>query len=195
MMRAVLTLALTLLAALATRPAAAHPHVWIDATLGLEMTDGKVTALDIVWLFDEFYSELVRGDFDQDGDGKLSQRELDALVGVSAASLSEHSFFTHLRIGDDRPLVAAVRDFYIEDDGERVSYRFRVPLRQAVDVNETPFAVGLFDDTYYVDIAVADSKVEVPDPACRLVPKEALDEPLYYGMIYPTYYHLACGGA
>ncbi len=193
-MRTLLLFALLVSAGLAARPAAAHPHVWVDASLSLEMSDGKVTALDIVWLFDEFYSELVRGDFDQDGNGTLSQQELDALVGVSAASLSEHSFFTHLRIGDERPTVAAVRDFYIDDDGERVAYRFRVPLRQPVDVNKTPFAVGLFDEGYYVDIAVEDSKVAVPDPACKLIPKEALDEPLYYGMVYPTYYHLACGG-
>lgn len=193
MTHALLLLALTLSVGLATRPAEVHPHVWVDATLNLEMTDGKVTALAIVWQFDEFYSELVRSDFDQDGDGALSQVELDALVGVSAASLSEHSFFTHLRIGDERPTVAVVRDFYIDDDGERVAYRFRVPLRQPVDVSKTPFAVGLFDEGYYVDIALQDSNISVQDPACRMVPKEALDQPLYYGMVFPTYYHLSCG--
>ncbi len=175
------------------RSAFAHPHVWIDATLDLEMEEGKVVALGITWHFDDFYSEMVRQDFDQDHDGALSQTELDALVGVSAVALSERSFFTHLRIGDEQPSVSAVKDFYAEDDGVQVSYRFRVVLPQPVDVNETPFAVGLFDTGYYVDFMLADKDIKVADTACRMAPKEALDQPLYYGVFYPTYYHLACG--
>ncbi len=188
-----LLLPLILLASLAVRPAAAHPHVWVDATLALEMEEGKVTGLSITWLFDDFYSELVRQDFDQNGDGTLSQSEVDALVGVSAVSLAEHSFFTHLMIGEERPRVAAVRDFYAEDDGIQISYRFRVPLQEPVAIGQTPLAIGLFDEGYYVDIALASKAISLADPACRLVPREALDQPLYYGLVYPTYYHLACG--
>lgn len=184
---------LLLLAVLGARSAAAHPHVWVDASLDLQMEEGRVTALDITWLFDDFYSEMVRGDFDQNGDGSLSQEELDALVGVSAASLSGHSFFTHLRIGDERVRVPAVKEFYAEDDGVQITYRFRVVLAEPVDLNETPFSVGLFDEGYYVAIELSDKQIAVSDPACRLVPKEALDQPLYYGLSYPTYYHVTCG--
>ncbi len=182
-----------LLSCLAAAPAAAHPHVWLDATLALEMEEGKVTALAITWRFDDFYSELVRQDFDQDGDGTLSQTELDALVGVSASSLTDFSFFTHMMIDGEQPAVKAVKDFYIEDDGTQVTYRFRVPLRQPVVANETPFAVGLFDKSYYVDIALNEQDISLSDPSCRMVPKEALDQPMYYGMIYPTYFYLTCG--
>ncbi|MBC6416644.1 MAG: DUF1007 family protein [Rhodospirillales bacterium] len=184
---------LLLFAALMTRQASAHPHVWVDAKLSVVMEDGKATALDVSWLFDEFYSELVRGDFDQDRDGALSRTELDALVGVSAVALSAHSFFTHLRIGEERPKVAAVKEFYADDDGVQISYRFRVPLREPVDVVQTPFSVGLFDEGYYVAIELADKMIEVGDPACRMQPKEDLEQPLYYGLAYPTYYHLTCG--
>ncbi len=178
---------------LSAGPVSSHPHVWVDASLDLEMEDGKVTGLAVTWLFDDFYSQLVREDFDQDGDGKLSQQELDALVGISAAALIESSFFTHLRVGEERPWVAKVKEFYAEDDGVQLLYRFRVPLREAVDPSEEAFAVGLFDEGYYVDILLDDQYISVQDPACRLEPKEALDQPLYFGMIYPTYYHLACG--
>lgn len=193
MVRFWLLLPLLLLAVFTTRAASAHPHVWIDATLELEMQEGKLEALALVWHFDDFYSELVRQDFDQNRDGSLSESELDALVGVSAVSLSQHSFFTHLRIGEEQQAVTAVKDFYAEDDGVQVTYRFRIVLPEPVDVGETPFSIGLFDKGYYVDLALADKDISIPDPACRLVPKEALDQPLYYGIFYPTYYHLACG--
>ncbi len=188
-----LLMPLLLLASFAVRPATAHPHVWVDSSLELEMDEGKVTGLAVTWRFDDFYSEMVRLDFDQNRDGSLSQKELDALVGISATSLSAHSFFTHLRVGDEQREVKAVKDFYAEDDGTQILYRFRIPLPEPIDVNETPFSIGFFDKGYYVDLTLADKNITVPDSACRMVPKEALDQPLYYGIFYPTYYHLACG--
>ncbi|GAB5469124.1 MAG: hypothetical protein Kilf2KO_21540 [Rhodospirillales bacterium] len=189
-------LAVLLFAVLAFgRPANAHPHVWVEASVELEMEAGKVTGLSIVWLFDDFYSELVRTDFDLDRNGSLSQQELDALVGVSAIGLSEWSFFTHLRVGGEVVPVRTVTDFFIEDDGVQMLYRFRVPLAEPLDPNVTEFSVGFFDAGYYVDIDLADKDISVQDSRCRLIPKEALDQPLYFGLVYPTYHHLVCVSA
>ncbi len=190
--RSVLVAALGLLL-LSAGPASAHPHVWVEASLDVEMEEGKVTGFAVTWLFDDFYSDMVRNDFDRDGDRALSEEELDALVGVSAVALMGSSFFTHMRVGDEQRRIAAVEEFYAEDDGVQILYRFRVPLSEPVDPTETEFSVGLFDEGYYVDIAIDDAQITVADQACRMVPKEALDQPLYYGIIYPTYYHLVCG--
>jgi len=180
---------------LTTAPAAAHPHIWVDGELALVSDNGTVTALDIVWHFDPFYSEMVRADFDLDGDGSLSQQELDALVGISAANLPLSSFFTRYEIDGERFSVGAVRQFFADDDGEKITYRFRVVLNETVDPTRDALVIGLFDDGYYVDIAVADRDIEVGlDPAlgCALVPRQAMDEPLYFGLFYPTYLHLEC---
>lgn len=188
-------LLLALLAALAmTRPAAAHPHIWIEATLAPVFDSEQLVAFDVTWTFDDLYSELVRLDFDQDGDGTLSPRELDALVGISAANLVEFSFFTHLRIGGERLRVSRVREFYaeVEEDG-LILYRFRVPLPEPVDPAATPVAVGLFDDTYYVDILLIEQDIAL-DPAsgCSARLEEDLGQPIYFGTFYPTYALLDC---
>ncbi|MEO1192521.1 MAG: DUF1007 family protein [Pseudomonadota bacterium] len=188
-------LVLALVPLLATAgPAKAHPHVWVEAGVELIMKDDKVTALDITWLFDDFFSELARWDFDLDGSGSLSQQELDALVGVSATTLSESSFFTHLRIGEERPPVRLVRDFYIEDDGIQLLYRFRVVLPEPVDPAQTDFSVGFFDEGYYVDVDMRPEDMTIPS-GCQFIPREALDQPLYFGLFFPTYYHLVCASA
>lgn len=188
---------LPLLALLLPLPAAAHPHVWIDATLAFRFEGKTLVALDIAWRFDELYSELVAQDFDSDGDGTLSQQELDALVGVSAANLADYSFFTHLRIGAETPTVQRVKEFYAEmgSDGI-VTYRFSVPLPQPLDPRKTAFAVGLYDETYYVDVALAPADVTL-DPAtgCKTVARNDVIPPLYYGAYYPTYLVLQCGDA
>ncbi len=183
------------LAAIGGGAADAHPHVWIEATLSPVFAGRQVTAFDITWTFDDFYSELVRQDFDQNGDGNLSQSELDALVGISAANLVEFSFFTHLRIGQERLRVTRVQAFYAEEAGELILYRFRVPLPEPVDPAVTPLAVGLFDETYYVDILLIERDVAL-DPAsgCAVRLEQDLEQPLYFGTFFPTYATLDCHG-
>jgi ABC-type uncharacterized transport system substrate-binding protein len=173
-------------------PAAAHPHVWIDATLSYVVADGRVTALDVTWLFDDFYSAMVQEDFDGDGDGVLSQQELDRLVGLSAVNLSQYSFFTHVKIGSRRLNIRAVKEFYAETTDEGLTlYRFRVLLPAPAEPKD--IAVGLFDDSYYVDVWLPEETVQAP-PGCRAVLEQDQNEPLYYGTYFPTYVHLVCGG-
>lgn len=184
-------LALLPLLLLLPLPTAAHPHVWIDATLGYVFENGKVTALEVTWLFDDFYSALVLEDFDTDGDGSLSQQELDALVGISAANLMSYSFFTHLKIAGAKQYVALVKEFYAEvADGDLILYRFRVPLPGPTAPED--LSVGLFDDSYYVDIALGEAAISAP-AGCRATLAQDQSEPLYYGTYFPTYVRLDCG--
>lgn len=173
-------------------PAVAHPHVWIEATLGYVTEDGKVTALEITWVFDDLYSALVFEDFDNDGDGALSQKELDLLVGLSAANLMAYSFFTHPKAGSEKQAVPLVKEFYAEvTENDLILYRFRAPL--AAPVAPEDLAVGLYDDSYYVDIVLTEADV-TPPPGCRARLEQNQGEPLYYGTYFPTYVRLACDG-
>lgn len=190
-------LLLLLLLLPAALPARAHPHVWIEATLGIETTAGKVTAFEVTWVFDDLYSELVRQDFDLDGDGRLSQQELDALVGISAANLMEYSFFTHLLVDGEARRITAVKEFYADllEDG-LLRYRFRVVPAEPLDPKATPVAIGLYDESYYVDILLPPRDVALdPTSGCRTVERQDLVPPLYYGSFFPTYLLLDCAGA
>jgi hypothetical protein len=64
----------------APRPAAAHPHVFIDTgSPSSSTTENRLVAIRVAWAYDELYSLLVleeRG-LDQDYDGVLTPEELD----------------------------------------------------------------------------------------------------------------------
>ncbi|MBF9045036.1 DUF1007 family protein [Rhodobacterales bacterium HKCCE4037] len=72
-------------AALAPWPSAltAHPHVFIDAGLRLIVEDGRVTAVEVTWLYDGLYTLLLLEDYglDEDYDLALTEAEVDATLG------------------------------------------------------------------------------------------------------------------
>lgn len=78
---------LALLLALTGAPALAHPHVFIETGLTLQVdAEGRLQAVHVVWVYDELTSLLAIEDLglDRDADGRLTDEEravLDALAG------------------------------------------------------------------------------------------------------------------
>jgi ABC-type uncharacterized transport system substrate-binding protein len=64
-------------------PALAHPHIFVDAGLSVEMMDGQVVAVEVTWRYDELYSLLTTEDFglDPDYDLQLTEAEIAATLG------------------------------------------------------------------------------------------------------------------
>lgn len=183
--------------AVGASPAAAHPHVWIEASAELRIEAERVRAIAVTWVFDDLYSYAVMEDFDLDRDGRLDKAELRELAEVSRDNLSHYSFFTHLRIdGVHRP-VSRVEDFEAAVEKERIVYRFTVPLDPPVPLDDDSFAFSLFDETYFVDLSLPDDGVglagEVPATCSE---RRELDQgqPLYFGLFYPTYVTVSCPG-
>lgn len=181
----------------AAPPAAAHPHIWIEASAQLQLTQGAVRAIEVTWVFDDLYSYAVAADFDRDGDGRLDAAELQELAELSRQNLADYGFFTHLRIAGEHRSPRQVKDFRATVEEERIVYRFTVPLDPPEPLQGGRFAFSLFDETYYVDVALADDGVslagEVPT-ACSERREQDLGQPLYFGLFFPTYVTVSCPG-
>lgn len=64
--------------------AVAHPHVFVDTKLKVVVSDtGTFEGVEVHWTYDDFYSLLLLTDLglDNDGDGELTQAELEVLDG------------------------------------------------------------------------------------------------------------------
>ena len=73
--------------AAATVPAVAHPHVWIEMRSDVVFNEqGQVTALNLMWTFDDGYAQLALEGLDANGDGVYSAGELEALTKENIAS-------------------------------------------------------------------------------------------------------------
>lgn len=138
----------------AAMPAAAHPHVFIDADAALIFgKSGRLEAVRVTWTYDEFYSLMMIEDarLDADGDGTPDPDRLRAFAGKDVDWMA--GFPGHIILEQDGKPVALkgpVAHAARYADGRIVTSHVR-PLRQPVAV--TPghaLMLRLYDPEYFV---------------------------------------------
>jgi ABC-type uncharacterized transport system substrate-binding protein len=174
--------------------ASAHPHIWIDAVADFVIADGKLSSLKIQWTFDEMFSGALRDQFDPEKTGHFSGKALADLRADANKGLKDFNWFTHLKIGGKKLIIAEGKDFTATIEGERVVYRFTVPIEPPVDPAKVPVTLSLYDQSFYIDVELAESnpvRIEGTN-ACKT--KVVIDKgnPLYYGMFFPQRIDLTC---
>jgi ABC-type uncharacterized transport system substrate-binding protein len=191
-----LTAALALASAVWAGPAAAHPHVWIDAVATFLFEERQLVGLRHRWAFDEFFGSFVVEEHDTDGDGALDPAEIEAIRDAAFSNLREFGYFTHVRIDGKALPLHEVRDFTARLDNGVLVYEFTMPLPEPIDPGAERFTVGIYDAEYYVEVLLdQDDPVRfegLPSGFCTFAIREDEDHPIYFGMVYPLAITLSC---
>jgi ABC-type uncharacterized transport system substrate-binding protein len=137
-------------ASLVALPAAAHPHVFVDAREELVFDPaGKITSVRHIWQFDEAFSAFAVQGLDKNGDGKLDDDELQPLAKVNVDSLQEYDFFTILTVGKQRQTFVPPKEYWLEFRGSRLTLFYTLPLKTPVAMNGKA-TLEVFDPEYFV---------------------------------------------
>jgi ABC-type uncharacterized transport system substrate-binding protein len=141
---------LTIAAALAAAPAAAHPHVWVAVRSEVLFTDdGKIKGVRHAWTFDEMYSAFALQGLGKDGKPP-SREELAPLAKTNAESLAEFDYFTFAKYQNAKTAFAPPEDIWLEADDKRiVTMHFTLPLEKPLPAQK-PFSFQVYDPTYFV---------------------------------------------
>jgi len=179
------------------RPALAHPHVWIDAIVEAWFVKGAVAEFRVTWIFDDFFSAMAIDDFDANRNRRLDDAELRKLATMSEETLATSGYFLHIVIDGKPHAVEAVRDFTatITDKG-LLRYTFTVALADPVDPSRRDLSIAVYDENYYVDVALnrADPvrlRGDMP-LACTFAVAEDRGHSFYMGMIHPVRARIQC---
>lgn len=197
-MRLSAPLALAMLFCLFAGSASGHPHVWVDYGLTALFEQGRVAALRQEWSFDEDFTASVLADVAKHrGKAALSAAEIAALKASAFSNLKNYDYFSHVWSGDKPvPIDKEVRDFQARLDGDRLVYRFTVVLGQPIDPRVAPLKVGIWDDTYYVDVGPAKAsppRLEGPgSEGCKAAVGEDRKHPIYFGSVFPPAVTITC---
>lgn len=144
--------------AMAAGAACAHPHIFIDAGVqALFDEQGKLAALRMVWVYDEFYSLLIMEDLglDPDADGVLSKDEQGKLAGFDMNWEPGFAGDTYLFKGETPLDLAGPSHFGAEFRGGRIISTHLRALSARVDAGAVPLVVKVFDPTYYTAYSIA----------------------------------------
>ncbi len=157
-----------LLLAGAAAPAAAHPHVFVDATVEVLTEAGAVTGVRLLWTYDDFFSLMLTEDLGIDTDGDLVLT--DAEAGALEASVTEWppDFAGDLLIssGDHDLPLAPRADHGVTFSEGRIIEAHRRPLATPAPAMTSSVSIEVFDPNYYVAYTVTGVTV-TGDPSCQ----------------------------
>jgi ABC-type uncharacterized transport system substrate-binding protein len=151
---------------LVAAPLGAHPHIFVETALRFEVNEQReVTGVTVTWTYDDFFTLLILEDMglDADGDGELTESELDTLFGFDLVEWPEgfegdlyvYSNGEKIEMPRPRPIGIAV------EGGVITATHFREIPPVAVEAIE----VLQYDPTYYVSYDVSQG-VSLTDPGC-----------------------------
>jgi ABC-type uncharacterized transport system substrate-binding protein len=144
-----LALAAALLAP--TAPATAHPHAWIDLDSRLIFdAEGRLEAVELDWLFDEFYTAFIAEEFV--AAGIEPSVFLEQVAAENLANLRDYDYFTFLKQEGATLALGDVRRFETTIKGERLWLRFEVPLAEPADPAAGAISLAVYDPTYYIEV-------------------------------------------
>lgn len=140
------------LAALAAGPAPAHPHIFIDSGLHPVFDgEGRLSAVRVVWTYDELYSLLTLEDLglDDDYDGALTEAELARLNGFDMDWMPGYEGDLYVLANGQPVALSGPLDHATEFvDGRIVTMHTRA-LKTRIEVGAEPVVFQVYDPTFY----------------------------------------------
>lgn len=140
------------MAALLPCGAFAHPHVFAEATLEVEVgPDGTVRSLGHVWRFDDLFSATVLMEFDKNKDRRLDDAELAQVGRTVHDSLADFGYFQMVTANGKDVAMKAPDELVATYDDQQLVLMFESapekPLKLAGTID-----FGVYDPTFYTAI-------------------------------------------
>jgi ABC-type uncharacterized transport system substrate-binding protein len=135
--------------------AKAHPHVFVDARAEILFDrQGRMTHVRHVWEFDLAFSAFAIQGLDTDGDGKLSNKELQPLAKVNVDSLKEYAYFTYLTVGGKTVKFNYPDQYFLRLYENRLTLYYQLPLAVPTSPG-TDTRLEIYDPEYFVAFTFA----------------------------------------
>jgi ABC-type uncharacterized transport system substrate-binding protein len=167
-----------------------HPHVFIQNTLAIIFDHQGLAGIRVKWVFDEFFSSMIVGDYDQNHNNKLENSEVKTIKMEAFANLANYEYFTFIRIQGKRFKVEYVRDFSAALAGGKLVYEFLIPCHVKSSPTFKELIISQYDPTYYSRVAFdKDQPVKViSEPRFQISYRIAknMNESYYFGQVHPV---------
>lgn len=186
-----------LIALLVCGAAYAHPHVWIKYAAQVQLQGTSIVAIEETWRFSEGFPVQLAGIDALPENGPLNAKETAIFWNQAFSQLGDLQYFNHLFVdGQLQPFVDPA-DFHVSVDHGKITYSFTLKLVKPVQVKNRQVALGIWDDSYFVDYEPDDSKAAVSvggRAATGCTAKSFADRahPIFGGLVIPQATAISC---
>ncbi|PWV99098.1 ABC-type uncharacterized transport system substrate-binding protein [Hoeflea marina] len=129
--------------------ARAHPHVWVDGAVTLNIEAGSLASVTNVWTFDAPFSAYAAQGLDTDGDHRLSAAELKPLSDTNMEALAPYHFFTYVTAGGKQSELGPPVHYALAMAKKRLTLTFTLPLATPVAF-DAALEIDVLDPEYFV---------------------------------------------
>lgn len=138
-----------------TRPAEAHPHVWVSVETTVLYNNNKIEGFKHRWTFDDMYTAMAVQGLDKNSDGTFTREELAELAQVNIDGLKEFEFFTFARIKETPVKLSPPKDYWLEHKDGVLSLNFTLPVAEPVPSETEGFEFAVYDQTFFIAFDLA----------------------------------------
>lgn len=152
-------------------PAMAHPHIWVDAGLEIYFDDqGRLAALRITWVYDEFFSMLMLSDLELDSgfSGELTPEDHAALQGFDMNWIEGYHGDVFVTLDGAAQALSGPLEWTSDlIDGQLVSTHLRA-LEERVAPEGAEVRIEVYDPTYYTAYRIVGTPAVMGRTDCRV---------------------------
>lgn len=129
---------------------AAHPHIYIDMEMTLEVDNHGLKGLWQRWILLRNFSSDVILDYDIDENGVFDDVEQRNIYNKAFLGLSPYYYFTFISIDNKDYISLKVENFTAEIQNNQVIYSFFIPTNINATEKITSLDIITYDPTSYV---------------------------------------------
>jgi ABC-type uncharacterized transport system substrate-binding protein len=111
---------------------------------------GLISAVNVIWTFDDAYAQMALDGLDTNGDGVYSQAEIEPLTKENMNSLKDYDYFTVMRFSGTKQELGEVTEFGQIWSNDKLQLHFQVPLKTPLDPLTGDFVLKIYDPDFFI---------------------------------------------
>ncbi len=145
--------------------AEAHPHVFADVSVKAVFSQDAFTGVQNRWTFDEVYSAAMFASADENGDGKITGKEIDEMKRLVLDPLQQSGYFNYVTVESKFAPAQKIEEFSAAMQNGKLVLDFKVAYSIPAASEYTMLVIVVSDQTNYIQMTtdMENADVDAPD--------------------------------
>lgn len=152
----------------------AHPHTFIEVYPTIHVKENSTSTVHFKWMLDDMTSAMLIMELDQNGDGKIDNRENKLIYADYFSIFEDYSYYTYIKVNNRSIRFPEPQNFKASIENNKICYSFDIDVEE--DIKNIVFEFG--DSDFYVAMVLKEEFVKASGLETSV---SGVDNDFYYG--------------